>query len=61
MDLVDDLLGGSILFVWEKTKLITEGGRQRSGRPQTWEWFEYLYNEKKKREQRLQQEGVNSG
>lgn len=35
---------------WEKTKpLVGELRRQLS--PQLWEWFEYLYNEVKKREQ----------
>ena len=53
--LVDDLLGGAILSVWEKRKPITEGSRQRYSRPSTWEWFEYLYNETRKRETKLQQ------
>jgi hypothetical protein len=53
--LVDDLLGGAILPGWEKRKPIIEGSRQRTARPQYCEWFEYLYNEIKKREQKLQQ------
>jgi len=55
MDLVDDLFTGPILDTWEKTKPLVEGSRQRRKRPQTLEWFEYLYNEMKKREQKLQQ------
>jgi hypothetical protein len=55
IDLVDDLLGGAILPAWEKRKPIIEGSRQRTARPQYCEWFEYLYNEIKKREQKLQQ------
>jgi len=50
MGLVDDLLGGAILSAWEKRKPIIGGSRQRIARPQYCEWFEYLYNEVKKRE-----------
>jgi hypothetical protein len=59
--LVDDLLKGAILLTWEKRKPIIEGSRQRTSRPRLWEWFEYLYNEMKKREQQLQQKGVKNG
>jgi hypothetical protein len=52
MDLVDDLLSTNILVTWEKVKPIVEGWRKRSGRAENWEWFEYLYDEMKKREQR---------
>jgi hypothetical protein len=55
MDLIDDLLNANILSTWEKMKPVAEGMRKRV--PQSWEWFEYLYNEMKKREQR----GVKSG
>jgi hypothetical protein len=57
IDLVDDLLSGNILGTWEKMKPLVEGIRKRFARPQSWEWFEYLYNEMKKREQG----SVNSG
>jgi hypothetical protein len=50
MDLVDDLLSSNILSTWEKTKPLTEGIRKMRARPQSWEWFEYVYNEMKKRE-----------
>jgi hypothetical protein len=53
MGLVDDLLKGTILFAWEKRKPIVEGGRKRLAHPQLWEWFEYLYDEMKRREQQL--------
>jgi hypothetical protein len=53
MDLVDDLLSSPILSTWEGImKPLAEGIRKARGRPQAWEWFEYLYNEMKKREQR---------
>ena len=52
--LVDDLLEGAILLAWEKRKPIIEGYR-REGHPQLLAEYEYLYNEMKKREQKLQQ------
>jgi len=55
MDLVDDLLSSDILSTWQKMKPLAEGDRKKSARPQAWEWFEYLYNEMKKREQKLKQ------
>jgi hypothetical protein len=57
MGLVDDLLSTDILFAWEKSKPTVEGYRKKFSRPQAWEWFEYLYKEMKKREQR----GVRNG
>jgi hypothetical protein len=53
MDLVDDLISTEILRAWEKIKPIAEAQRKKRGRPQIWEYFEYLYNEMKKREQQL--------
>jgi hypothetical protein len=32
-------------------KMIVEGTRQQYNTPKLFEWFEYLYNEMKKREQ----------
>lgn len=43
-----------IIATWEKVKPIVEGLRERHNRP-ILTWFEYLYNEMKKREQKLQQ------
>ncbi len=37
---------------WEKLKPIVEGIRKMFGFPESYLWFEYLYNEAKKREQR---------
>jgi len=48
---VDDLFSSPIKISWEKLKPIAEGERKHYGRPQIWEWWEYLYNEMKKREQ----------
>lgn len=52
IDLVDDLFTLPIVDIWEKMKPLVEGRREQIKRPQTLEWFEYLYNEMKKREQR---------
>ncbi len=51
---VDDLFSSPIKISWEKLKTVAEGERKQSDRPQIWEWWEYLYNEMKKREQKLQ-------
>ena len=55
ISLVDDLLSGPIKMVWEKMKPIIEDARKQLKQPQYAEWVEYLYNEMKKRQQRLQQ------
>jgi hypothetical protein len=55
ISVVDDLFSSPIKISWEKLKPIAEGERKQFGRPQIWEWWEYLYNEMKKREQKLQQ------
>ena len=51
--LVDDLFSYSIKTIWEKINEVVEAVRKHNNAPQIWEWFEYLYNEMKKREQRL--------
>lgn len=51
---VDDLFSSPIKISWEKLKPVAEGERKRFNRPQIWEWWEYLYNEMRKREQKLQ-------
>lgn len=53
--LVDDLFSSDILITWHKMKPLAEGWRKHFDRPQMSEWFEYLANEMKKREQKLQQ------
>ena len=40
---------------WEKMKPVIEGIRKEEHNPSYYEWFEYLYNEMKRREQKLQQ------
>jgi hypothetical protein len=53
--LIDDLFSIAIKSNWEKVKPIVEGRRKEFNIPAYWEYFEYLYNEMQKREQKLQQ------
>ena len=57
ISLVDDLFTFHTRVVWEKIKPIAEGARKHFNAPTILEWFEYLYNEMKKREQK----GVKNG
>jgi hypothetical protein len=50
-----------ITNLWEKLKPLVEGWRKDQNAPQLCKWFEYLYNEMKKRKQQLPQKGVKSG
>ncbi len=52
IDLVDDLFSIDIKIVWEKVKPLVEENRER-GLKAYYEWFEYLYDEMKKREQQI--------
>ena len=52
MDLVDDLFTFPVLETWQKVRPIMKGVRELQKTPSIGEWFEYLYNEMKKREQR---------
>ncbi|UCH69696.1 MAG: hypothetical protein JSV29_05440 [Candidatus Bathyarchaeota archaeon] len=55
IDTIEYILSGSTTGVWEKLKPITEGMRKQYNLPELFKWFEYLYKELQKREQRLQQ------
>jgi len=46
---------GQISIMWEKLNPILEGSRKNLNEPKVGQGFEYLYNEMKKREQKLQQ------
>jgi hypothetical protein len=52
IDIIIDSYGGNVQWSWEKLKPIVEGFRKEAHDPQYCEWFEYLYNEMEKREQR---------
>jgi len=53
--LVDKLFGYMVIWLWEIMKPMVEGARKQFNQPKSLEWFEYLYNEMHKREQKLQQ------
>jgi hypothetical protein len=55
IDLVEKLLHGHVIRTWEKLKPAMEHGRKLRDDPRIAQGFEYLYNEMKKREQKLQQ------
>jgi hypothetical protein len=55
IDIVWDYYGESAVLAWEKIKPLIEGFRKQYNTPRAWEPFEYVYNELKKREQKLQQ------
>ena len=52
INLVDKLFGFYVIWLWEIMKPMVEGSRKQFNVPKSLEWFEYLYNEMKKREQR---------
>jgi hypothetical protein len=55
IDLVEKLLHGHVKRTWEKLKPVFEHGRKLRNDPRIAQGFEYLYDEMKKREQKLQQ------
>jgi len=55
--LVDELVGYWVIRNWETIKPLVYGWRKQYNIPESYQWFEYLYNEMKKRERR----GVNNG
>lgn len=57
IELIDKLFGYMVIPIWEKLKPWIEGGRKQYNLPKSLEWFEYLYNEIKKKEQK----GVKNG
>jgi hypothetical protein len=50
IELVDDMFTSPIKWTWEKMRYYTMEARRRRNAPEIFEWFEYLYNEMKKRE-----------
>jgi hypothetical protein len=55
--MIEDLFGGAIARIWERVKTGVIKARQQLNDPTIYYYFEHLYNEMKKREQRR----VNSG
>ena len=54
IETIDYILVGSTIGLWEKLKPLIEGMRKHNNLPELSKWFEYLYNELKKREQTTQ-------
>jgi hypothetical protein len=52
--MVEDLFGGTIIRAWESLKATVVAARQQTNDPEVYYYFEYLYNEMQKREQKLQ-------
>ena len=50
IETIDYILVGSTIGLWEKLKPLIEGMRKHNNLPELSKWFEYLYNELKKRE-----------
>ena len=42
LEVVDDLLGGTVRVAWRKLRGYVEFERARSGSQKSWEWFEWL-------------------
>jgi len=57
-DFAWDLFGSSYFLAWEKVRPLVEGARKQWNIPDAWSFFEYLYSEMKKKEQKLQQSKV---
>jgi hypothetical protein len=51
--MVEDLFGGAVARAWEKVKIGVTKARQQLNDPTIYYYFEYLYDEMKKREQQL--------
>ena len=51
--LVDELLGYWVIKAWENIEPLVSGWRKQHNIPESYHWFEYLYNEMKKREQAI--------
>ena len=58
IELVDDMFTTHIKWTWEKVRDLVIEARKDSNQPEVFEWFEYLYNQMKQREQKLQTEKV---
>ena len=52
IELINKLFGYMTIWIWEVLKPVVEGGRKQFNQPKSLEWFEYLYNEIKKKQQR---------
>jgi hypothetical protein len=51
--MAEDLFGGTTIRAWESVKAAVVTARQQFNDPELYYYFEYLYNESKKRGQQL--------
>lgn len=42
LQVVDDMIGGTVRVAWKKLRPFIEFERQRAGNQKSWEWFEWL-------------------
>ena len=59
--MIEDLFGETVIRAWESVKTSVVSARHQLNDPEVYYYFEYLHNEMKKREQKLQQESVKNG
>jgi hypothetical protein len=52
--MIEDLFGGTVTRAWEALKIGVTKARKQLNDPSIYYYFEYLYNEMKKREQKVQ-------
>ncbi|MFX0054870.1 MAG: hypothetical protein ACFFAX_11880 [Promethearchaeota archaeon] len=45
INLVAELMSTPLIFVWQRVEKLVMRVRELTGRPQVYEWYEYLYNE----------------
>ena len=60
INLVAELMSTPIIFVWERVRKYIELTREKTGRPQIYEWYEYLYQEIQRIPSRRSQQPVQS-
>lgn len=58
IDLVDDLLGDYVIWVWKKWEPLMKEFGEGVERPQSVVWVEYLYNELKKKREKEASRGI---
>jgi len=59
--MVEDLFDGSVARAWEQVKTGVPKGRKRFNDPTIYYYFEHLYNEMKRREQKRQPKSYSHG
>ena len=48
IDMIDELFGYMVIWLWEIIEPVITVGRELYGQPRSLEWYEYLYKEMKK-------------